>query len=137
MVEGHSQSLHPTIRDEVYAIGREALVNSFRHSAASRIEVEVEYSTSQLRVVVRDNGCGIEAQVLESGRAGHWGLSGMRERAERIGAKLKLLSRTGDGTELELRVPAHIAFESYSSSLAANWLIGLYRRHLRHPFTSM
>src|SRR5215469_8239323 len=78
------------IRDEVYAIGREALVNSFRHSGASRIEVDAEYSISQLRVLVRDDGCGIDAQVLECGRDGHWGLSGMRERAEKIGAKLRL-----------------------------------------------
>jgi len=127
IVEGHSRLLLPIIRDEVYAIGREALVNSLRHSGASRIEVEVEYSTSQLRVLVRDDGCGIDAQMLEFGRDGHWGLSGMRERTEKIGAKLRLLSGTGDGngTEVELRVPAHIAFESYSSSLAANWFMGL------------
>jgi signal transduction histidine kinase len=135
--EGLPQSLHPVIRDEVYSIGREALVNSFRHSEASRIDVELEYSSNYLRVLVRDDGCGIDTQVLESGRAGHWGLSGMRERAERIGAKLKVLSRRGDGTEVELRVPGRIAFESSSSSWAANWLVGLYRRHLRHPSADM
>jgi signal transduction histidine kinase len=79
IVEGHPQSLHPVIRDEVYSIGREALVNSFRHSGAGRIEVEIEYTTSQLRVLVRDDGCGIDLQVLQSGRDGHWGLSGMRK----------------------------------------------------------
>jgi signal transduction histidine kinase len=129
VVEGHPQSLHPVIREEVYSIGREALVNSFRHSGASRIEVELQYSASQLRILVRDDGCGVDAQLLESGRHGHWGLSGMRERAERIGAKLKISSRAGDGTEVEIRVPGDVAFESHSSSSASKWFAGLYRRH--------
>jgi signal transduction histidine kinase len=129
IVEGHSRALHPGIRDEVYAIGREALVNALRHSGASRMEVELEYSASLLRVLVRDDGCGIDSQVLQSGREGHWGLSGMRERAVRIGGRLKVLSRAGGGTEVELRVPGDIAFESHSSGAAAKWLAGLYRRH--------
>jgi signal transduction histidine kinase len=129
IVEGHPQSLHPVIRDEVYSIGREALVNSFRHSGAGRIEVEIEYTTSQLRVLVRDDGCGIDLQVLQSGRDGHWGLSGMRERAQRVGAKLRVLSHGGTGTEVELRVPGSIAFESRSSSSAFKWFAGLHRRH--------
>jgi len=129
IVEGHPQSLHPLIRDEVYSIGREALVNSFRHSGAGRIEVEIEYTTSQLRVLVRDDGCGIDLQVLQSGRDGHWGLSGMRERAQRVGAKLRVLSHGGTGTEVELRVPGSIAFESRSSSSAFKWFAGLHRRH--------
>ena len=128
IVEGHPKSLHPVIHDEVYSIGREALVNSFHHSGASRIEVELEYSASQLRVLVRDDGCGIDSQVIESGREGHWGLSGMRERAERIGAKLKVLSRAGSGTEVELCVPGGIAFESHSSSPASKLFAGLPRR---------
>jgi len=128
VVEGHEQVLHPVIRDDVYSIGREALVNSFRHSGAGKIRVELEYSTSQLRVLVRDDGCGIDSQVLQSGLDGHWGLSGMRERAQRIGAKLKVFSRAGGGTEVELRVPSHIAFESHSSSLMSRWFGGLYGR---------
>ena len=129
IVEGHPQSLHPVIRDEVYSIGREALVNSFRHSGAGRIEVELEYEASQLRVLVRDDGCGIDNQVLQSGRDGHWGLSGMRERGQRIGARLKVMSRAGVGTEVELSVPGEIAFEFHSSSSASNWFTGFYRRH--------
>jgi signal transduction histidine kinase len=127
VIEGHPQSLHPVIRDEVYAISREALVNAFRHAGASRIKVDVEYSASQLRVLVCDDGCGIDTQVQAAGRDGHWGLSGMRERAQRIGGKLKVLSRAGAGTEVELRVPGEIAFESNSSS-ASKWVFGLYRR---------
>src|SRR4029450_14024368 len=83
LVKGQPRALRPILRDEVYSIGREALVNAFRHSQATRIEVEVEYAASQLRILVRDDGCGIDPQVLRLGRDGHWGLSGMRERAER------------------------------------------------------
>jgi len=118
VVEGPCMPLRSVIRDDVYRVGREALVNAFRHSRASNIDVQLEYSANQLRVVVRDDGCGIDPQVLQVGRDGHWGLSGMRERAERIGARVKVLSRAGGGTEVELRVPGDIAFESHFSSLA-------------------
>ena len=133
VVEGHPQSLHPVIRNEVYSIGREALVNSLRHSGASRIEVELEYSSNKFLVLVRDNGCGIDPHVLDAGRDGHWGLSGMRERADRIGAKLKVLSRAGGGTEVELHVPGGIAFQSPSSSLASKWFGSLSGVTLRRP----
>lgn len=113
VVEGQVRPLHPLIRDEVYRISREALANAFRHSQANGIEVELEYADNQLRVVVRDNGCGIDPHVLSVGRDGHWGLPGMRERAERIGARLKVWSRAEGGTEVELSVPSHVAFPSY------------------------
>ncbi len=126
IVEGPPRPLHPVIRDDVYRIGREALVNSFRHAQASSIEVEIEYGASQLRVNVRDNGVGIDPQVLRTGREGHWGLSGMRERAERIGAQLTVWSRPAGGTEIELSVPAALAFESKSPNGASKWLVKLY-----------
>ena len=127
IVEGLPQPVDPVIRDEVYAISREALVNAFRHSRAAHIRVDVEYSASHLRVLVCDDGCGIDSQVQMTGRDGHWGLSGMRERAQKIGGKLKVFSRAGVGTEVELRVPGEIAFESHSSS-GSRWFAGLYRR---------
>ncbi len=110
LVEGSPRPLHPVLRDEVYRIGREALVNAFRHSGAAAIEVEIEYAARELRLLVRDDGRGIDPRVLEGGRDGHWGLSGMRERAERMGARLKVWSRAGAGTEVELSVPNDIAF---------------------------
>jgi signal transduction histidine kinase len=113
--------LRAVIHDEVYSIGREALVNAFRHSGASRIEVELVYSPAQLRILVCDDGCGIDPQILQSGRDGHWGLPGMRERAAAIGAQLKVLSHIGRGTEVEVCVPAEIAFESNSSRAGSKW----------------
>jgi signal transduction histidine kinase len=126
-VKGHPKALRSLIHNEVYSIGREALVNSFRHSGATRIEVDLEYA-AQLRVLVRDNGCGIESRLLQIGREGHFGMSGMRERAERIGANLNVRSQAGAGTEVEISVPGSIAFES-SSNPAFKWFAGLYRRH--------
>ena len=125
IVEGRPRGLHPILRDEVYRIGREALVNAFRHSQAKRIEVEVEYAAHHLRLLVRDDGCGIDPQVLQSGREGHWGLIGMRERAERIGARLKVHSRVASGTEVELSVPGHLAFEWQSTDRLRRWLARL------------
>jgi signal transduction histidine kinase len=110
IVKGESVGLHPVLSEEVYRIGREALLNAFRHAGAGQIVMELDYSSS-LRLVVRDNGCGIEPQTLEAGRDGHWGLAGMRERADRIGARLRFCSNANAGTEVELTVPGHIAFQ--------------------------
>lgn len=128
IVDGTSLPLRPVIRDEVYSIGREALVNAFRHSQASNIAVQLEYATRFLRVVVRDDGHGIDARVLEFGRDGHFGLSGMRERSERIGSTFRIRSRLGNGTEVELRVPSNVAYESGSSDWASKIFKLFYER---------
>jgi len=111
IVEGQRRPLHPVVRDEMYRIGREALINAFRHSRAKTIEIDLIYSSSRLRIVVRDDGCGIDPQILQSGRDGHWGLSGIRERADRIGARFNVSSGAAAGTEIELSIPGHIAFQ--------------------------
>jgi signal transduction histidine kinase len=133
IVEGAALPLEPGIRTEVYSIGREALVNAFRHSRASQIQMELEYASSQLRLLVRDNGGGIDPQVVQSGRDGHWGLLGMRERAERIGAKLKVASSHSDGTEVELSVPGRIAFGSNRSGRASKWLARIHGLRMEPP----
>ena len=93
--EGASQDLHPILRDEVYRMTGEAMRNAFRHARARRIEVEIRYDARELRVRVRDDGIGIDASVLQEGRAGHYGLPGMRERAKSIGGQLDVWSETG------------------------------------------
>ena len=111
ILEGARQPLSPLLQDEVYRIAREILRNAFHHAHASRIEAEVAYDSQFLRLRIRDNGKGIDREVLEQGsRPGHWGLPGMRERAKRIGAQVKLWSEPGAGTEAELTVPARIAY---------------------------
>ena len=121
-VEGTRRALRPLVRDEVHSIGREALTNAFRHAQATRIETVLSYSRSEFTLILRDNGCGIDAEVAESGRDGHWGLSGMRERAERIGARLKLSACAAGGTEVELVVPATVAFGQVANRGAKHWL---------------
>jgi signal transduction histidine kinase len=120
-VEGPERALHTLVRDDVYRIGREAIINAFRHSGAANVEVELRYSDRDLRLFVRDDGCGIEPQVLRHGREGHWGLSGMRETAERIRAELHLQSRLSEGTEVELTVSAEIAFAAPPRPPARRW----------------
>jgi signal transduction histidine kinase len=128
LVEGPALPVKSAIRNDIYSIGREALVNAFRHSRANNIEVELEYAPNEFRVLVRDNGCGIDPEVLHSGRDGHWGLSGMRERAEKIGARLKVSTSGSSGTEVELIVPSRLAFESDASNRASNWITRIYTR---------
>lgn len=124
-VEGTSRPLRPAIRDEVYRVGHEALINAFRHAQASRIELELEYTAKIFKVLVRDNGKGIDQSIVEEGKDGHWGLSGMRERAENIGGTLRVWSRARAGTEVELTIPSQIAYEVAGTD--GNWLKQLVR----------
>jgi signal transduction histidine kinase/ligand-binding sensor domain-containing protein len=131
-VEGRPRSLRPVLLDDVYRIGREAIVNAFQHAGATNIEVEVEYAANRLRMLVQDNGCGIDAQMLQSGKEGHWGLKGIRERAERIGAKLNLFSNPGAGTQVVLTVAAELAFQPEDVGKKRGWVHRLFRPHPNH-----
>jgi signal transduction histidine kinase len=109
-VEGKPRELHPILRDDVYRIAREALQNAFRHAQATKIEADITYAERLLRLRIRDDGKGIDPKLLDAGRDGHWGLPGMRERAEQIGARLDIWSELGAGTEVDLSVPGTIAY---------------------------
>ncbi len=111
LVEGTPRPLVRAVLVETTRIVREALANAFAHAQATAIEAQILYGATTLRIRIRDNGRGIGADVLAAGaRPGHWGLVGMRERARRMGAQLDLWSRAGAGTEVELSVPAAIAY---------------------------
>jgi signal transduction histidine kinase/ligand-binding sensor domain-containing protein len=111
VVEGTSRNLHRIPRDEVYRLAAEALRNAFRHAAAQNLEVEIRYDEKYFRLRVRDDGKGIDPEVLRAdGREGHYGLHGMRERAKLVGGKLTIWSEVDAGTEVELRVPANTAY---------------------------
>jgi signal transduction histidine kinase len=119
-VEGTPRNLHPIFRDEVYRIAGEALRNAFRHAQARQIEVELRYDEAQFRLRIRDDGKGVDPKVLGGvGRAGHYGLAGMYERAKLIGGKLTVWSELDSGTEVELSVPASNA---YAASPRRSWL---------------
>jgi signal transduction histidine kinase/ligand-binding sensor domain-containing protein len=108
-VVGDAREMHPIVRDEIYRIGYEAIRNASAHSSASRLEVELRY-TSDLALRVSDNGVGIDPAIADAGRDGHFGLQGMRERAARISGKLTIVSSANSGTEIELTVPGGIIF---------------------------
>jgi len=110
VVEGQPRDLNPIVRDEIYRIAREALRNAAAHAAANHIEAEITYDEQLIRLRVRDDGRGIPPEILERGRAGHYGLAGLRERARSVGAKLKISSGEGIGTEIEVTVPGTIAY---------------------------
>ena len=112
IVEGEPQKLSQTLQDEIYRIGREVIRNAFHHAAASHIEAEIRYGERELRLRIRDDGRGIAVKDLDaSGHSGHWGLQGIRERAQRIGSQLEFWSEPKAGTEVELKVPAEMAYE--------------------------
>jgi signal transduction histidine kinase len=112
-VQGAPRDLHPIVREEGFLIGREALANAFNHSTAANIEAEVTYGEHALHIRIRDDGRGISEAVLDAGgRPGHFGLLGMRERAKQLGAGIEVWSKPGAGTEIDLRVPAEVAYRS-------------------------
>jgi signal transduction histidine kinase len=127
IAQGTARAVKAEVRNEIYRIGREAILNAYVHSEAVTIEVELQYARTHLSLIVRDDGRGIDSSILQGGREGHWGLTGMRERSQRVGATLKLWSRAAAGTEIELVVPGHIAFESDSSNSTPRWLSWLGR----------
>ena len=111
-VIGNSTDMHPVVRDEVYRIGYEAIRNACLHSSATELEIELKYARD-LTLRVSDNGIGIEPSITDKGKDGHFGLLGMRERAERIDGKLTLLT-SSSGTEIKLVVPGGIVFRTLS-----------------------
>jgi PAS domain S-box-containing protein len=116
-VEGKPRNLHPARREEVHRIAAEALGNAFRHAQARNIEVEIRYEEQQFRLRIRDDGKGIDPEVLSAGRReGHFGLHGMKERAEIADGKLEIWSRDGSGTEIELTIPATSAYTAVRPS---------------------
>ena len=114
-VLGMPLPLSPVVYSEIERIAREALMNAFQHSRAARIEVELTYGSARLSIRIRDNGIGIDEGTLHEGKIGHWGLSGMRERAQMIGAQLKIWSTANAGTEIELLVPGKVAYSPHRS----------------------
>jgi signal transduction histidine kinase len=111
LVEGTPRELHPILRDEVYRLATEALRNAFRHAAAKNVEVETRYDEKYFRLRVRDDGKGIDPQIVRGdGREGHYGLHGMRERAKVVGGNLTIWTELDSGTEIELTIPGARAY---------------------------
>jgi signal transduction histidine kinase len=109
--KGLDDSLQPHVVDEIFCIAREALTNAFRHSEASRIAVELDYQRRQFQFTCSDNGRGFDSAVYQASQTnGHWGLRGIAERAEKIGAKFCFVSSFDKGTDVQIIVPARRAY---------------------------
>lgn len=104
-VQGRPRPLGPVMEHQLFLIGREALMNALRHSKATKIEVELQYLGDHVRLFVHDNGCGINPETVQSKSDSHWGLRGMRDRAENIGARFEIRSRSARGTEVGIVIP--------------------------------
>ena len=110
-VEGEARSLHPLVLAEIRQIASEALFNIARHAQAKSVDVTATFSPRELRIRIRDDGVGIDERLFSGGhKPGHFGLVGMRERAERIGAALTIDTRPAAGCAVTLVVPAKVAF---------------------------
>ncbi len=108
-VDGNAREMHPVVRDEIYRIGYEAIRNACAHSKASSLHVGLKYG-HDIAISIGDNGVGIPESIINGGTNGHYGLQGMRERATRIGGKLRIVSSVDSGTEVSLVIPGRIAF---------------------------
>ncbi len=129
-IEGAPREIHALVCEEMRRIGEEAIRNAVRHAQATTLEALIGYERLGVRLTLRDNGIGIDNETIEFGAlSGHYGLVGMRERAERIGAKFTLSSRRRQGTEVTLFVPGRTAFARRDQRLPS-FLTGLWRKRL-------
>ena len=125
-VQGFAEPLRPIINDGVYGVVRLAIMNAFRHCRVNNIAVQLLYSPASLAISVRDDGCGIDPEILRQGGERDGRLAAMRAQAEKMGGTLKIWSRPEGGTEVEFHVPGHIAFESHGRGAISKWLPNLH-----------
>lgn len=112
---GAPRTLQTVILDDVYRVAQEAIVNAFAHAGAAQVRVDIGYGARRFVMTIADDGRGIDPAWLgAAGRPDHWGLRGMRERAQRIGATLMVDSGAGEGTRIVLTLPARVAYRRRS-----------------------
>jgi ligand-binding sensor domain-containing protein/signal transduction histidine kinase len=117
---GTRLNLCPLVQSEIEQIAREAISNAVQHSAASMIRLDIMYLPAHFFLSVSDNGCGIKEETQNIGRHGHWGIAGMRERAESIGGRLRILPHVPSGTVVELYLRATVA---YAEKAPKRWFL--------------
>jgi ligand-binding sensor domain-containing protein/signal transduction histidine kinase len=104
-VNGSFRPLARLVENNLLRIGQEAMNNAVKHAQAQRISVNLVFDARRVQLSVRDDGSGFDNQAASNGRDGHFGLIGMRERAEQIGGTLSIKSNPGSGTEVVADVP--------------------------------
>lgn len=105
---GAEERLSAPVELALYRIGQEALSNVVRHAEASQAVLRIIYSPDSVRLEISDDGVGFEVpeSPAEFAPSGHFGLLGIYERAEMIGAKLEIHSKPAEGSQLFVTVPA-------------------------------
>ncbi|MRW93194.1 hypothetical protein GJ699_24685 [Duganella sp. FT80W] len=122
-LRGAVRLLDNTAWEEIYFIGYEALQNAYRHAQAQRVTMTLDYGVEKFTLMVRDDGGGMPPQVLHDGALeGHFGLVGMRERAEIVGGIIELRSPNARGTEVCFSIPSE---QAYAVGTQAGWLARL------------
>ena len=123
-ISGNPSRLEPEKELALYRIAQEALNNSRRHAHAQRIQVELQFEPATVRLRICDDGQGFAVpsylNLNDLTRAGHFGLIGMRERAQRIGGRLDVTSREGAGTEIIVTIPGRAAYMDRSGRFSVN-----------------
>jgi signal transduction histidine kinase len=139
IVEGRERPLNAAAGHEVLQVGRQAVTNALQHAHARKIHLLLSYGEQHFELRVQDNGCGINEETVRLQRPGHYGIAGMKERAERLGGSISVRSRVGEGTEVSLTVPAHLLYQDdvrrSGRSLAERWHSVTARLGIRKPKT--
>ena len=104
MSAGPIDQLPQSVEEELLRIGQEAITNAARHARATSIQVDLRQEADSVRLHVRDNGCGFDVDAMWSSATGHYGLTGMQERAARAGGRVTVNS-SSTGTHVEAFVP--------------------------------
>jgi signal transduction histidine kinase len=104
-VQGEPRDLPPAAQNHVLRVALEAVTNALKHANPSRIEVRLDFEPDHLTLTVRDDGQGFDDQRLPPPTSGHFGLFGMRERADKLHGQLTILSTPTQGTQIQLTLP--------------------------------
>ena len=109
--EAKGVSLTPEVGAEMFGVAREALTNIRKHAHAQRVAVGLTVEESEMLLRIADDGVGFDSEHAGSGpeKWPHFGLSGMRERAEAVGGRMAWQSRPDSGSVVEMRVPISLA----------------------------
>jgi signal transduction histidine kinase len=94
----------PAVEDNLLRICEEAVTNAAKHARPAEVEVSLECTPNELRLRIRDDGCGFNPHGPDASKTGHFGLVGIRERAKSIAGNLSLKSHPGQGTEILVSV---------------------------------
>ncbi|MYM22653.1 hypothetical protein GTP46_08340 [Duganella sp. FT135W] len=122
-VHGERLPLQYQVEEEAAEVAGEALRNAFRHSRATKVSLHIAYGRRQFQLTVSDNGSGFTPHLVANGeQQQHWGMTGMRERAARIGGLLQVQSN--QGTAIQLTIPARHAY----THILRSWLHRQLRR---------